>query len=174
MRDRGEEVAEGFERHVAHAAQMLPRAHEPLLDRDVLRAFSVRERHADERDARAGAHAVGDRLLESVPIANAAEERQEEVGDGVVAALQRRGEPEPFLVLGEQRPSQRLAAEAVALVGDEQSAGRAGRDRLVGRRRMAGRDEHVAGLRGCRARRRRGVRCAHPAARRATPCAIAP
>ena len=119
-----------------------------MLDRDVLRAFFVRERHAHERDARAGAHAVGDRLLESVPVADAAEERQEQVGDGVVAALQRRGEPEPFLVLGEQRPSQRLAAEAVTFVGDEQSAGRAGRDRLVGRRRMAGRDEHVAGLRG--------------------------
>ena len=119
-----------------------------MLDGDVLRTFFVRERHAHECDARAGAHAVGDRLLESVPVADAAEERQEQVGDGVVAALQRRGEPEPFLVLGEQRPAQRLAAEAVTFVGDEQSAGRAGRDRLVGRRRMAGRDEHVAGLRG--------------------------
>ena len=81
-------------------------------------------------------------------MADAAEERQEQVGDGVVAALQGRGEAEPFLVLLEQRPSQRLAAEAVTFIGDEQSAGRAGRDRLVGRRRMAGRDEHVARLGG--------------------------
>ena len=146
MRDRGQEVAEGFERHVAEAAQMLARLHESLLDRDVLRAFLVRQRHAHERDTRAGTHAVGDRLLESIPVADAAEERQEQVGHRVVAALERRGEPEPFLVLGEQRASQRLAAEAVALVGDEQSAGRAGRHRLVCRRRVAGRDEHVAGV----------------------------
>ena len=99
VRDRGEEVAEGFEWHVADAAQMLPRADESVLDRDVLRTFSVRERDAHERDARAGAHTVGNRLLESVSVTDAAEERQEQVGDRVVAALQRRGEPEPFLVL---------------------------------------------------------------------------
>ena len=73
MRDRGEEVAERFERHVADRAQVLPRAHEPVLDRDVLGALVDRERHADERDSRAGAHAVGDRLLEAVAVADAAE-----------------------------------------------------------------------------------------------------
>ena len=36
VRDRGEEVAERLERHVAHRAQVLARAHEPLLDRGVL------------------------------------------------------------------------------------------------------------------------------------------
>ena len=123
MSDRGEEVTEGFERHVAHTAQMLPRLHESVLDGDVLGALFGRERHAHERDSRAGTHPVGDRLLESIPVADAAEERHEQVGDSVVAALQRRGEPEPFLVLGEQRPAQRLAAETVTFVGDEQSTG---------------------------------------------------
>ena len=143
--------------------------HEPLLDRDVLGAFLDRERHADERHPRAGAHAVGDRLLESVAVADAAEVRQQQLGDRVVAALQRRGEPEPFLVLGEQRPAQRPAAEAVALVGDEQPAGRAGRDRLVGRRRVAGRDEHVARSPRCRVRLSpsRPIRASGSAARNA-------
>ena len=124
MRDRGEEVAERLERHVADRAEVLPRAHEPLLDRGVLGALLDRERDADERDPRAGAHAVGDRLLEAVAVADAAEVGEQQLGDRVVAALERRGESEPFLVLGEQRPPQDPAAEAVALVGDQQAAGR--------------------------------------------------
>ena len=39
VRDRGEEVAERLERHVAHRAQVLARAHESLLDRGVLGPF---------------------------------------------------------------------------------------------------------------------------------------
>ena len=145
-----------------------------MLDRDVLRTFSVREGHAHERDPRAGAHTVGDRLLESVPVTDAAEERQEQVGHRVVAALQRRGEPEPFLVLGEQRPSQRPAAETVTFVGDEQAARAVGRERLVGRRRMPGRDEHVAGLRGVAPVVAEASDADVRQRRRATPCATAP
>ena len=144
VRDRGEEVAERLERHVADPTEVMTRAHEPLLDRGVLGPLVDRQRDADERHPGRRAHAVGDRLLEAVAVTDAAEVGQQQLGDRVVAALQRRGEAEPFVVLREHRPPQRPAAEAVALVGDEQPAGPAGRHRLVRRRRVAGRDEHVA------------------------------
>ena len=144
VRDRGEEVAEGFEGHVAHAAEVKPRADEPLLDRGVLGALADRERYADERDAGSRAHAVGDRLLEAVAVADAAEVGQQQIGHRVVAALEGRGEPEPFLVLGEQRAAQDPAAEAVTLVRDEEPTVVVGRERLVRGSRMTGRDEHVA------------------------------
>ena len=112
----------------------------------------------DERDPRWSAHAVGDCLLEAVAMADAAEVRQQEIGHRVVAALERRGEPEPFLVLGEQRAPQNPAAEAVTLVGDQQPARLARRHGLVRGGGVARRDEHVA------RRRRRPSRC-RPAAR---------
>ena len=122
----------------------MARAHELLLGRDVLGPLVDRQLDADERHPGRRAHAVGDGLLEAVAVADAAEVRQQQLGHRVVAALERRGEPEPLVVLAEHRPAQRPAAEAVALVGDEQPAGAAGRHRLVRRRRVPGRDEHVA------------------------------
>ena len=53
VRDRGEEVAERLERHVAHLTQVMTRAHEPLLDRGVLGPFVDRQR-ARRRTRRAG------------------------------------------------------------------------------------------------------------------------
>ena len=144
MRDRGEEVAERLERHVPHRAQVLARVDEPLLDRGVLGALVGRQRHADERDARTCAHAVGDGLLEAVAVTDAAEVRQQQLGHGVVAAFEGGREAEPLLVLREQRAAQDPAAETVALVGDQQPAALARRHRLVRRRRVPGRDEHVA------------------------------
>ena len=117
---------------------------EPLLGRGVLGPFVDRELDADERHPRRRAHAVGDGLLEAVAVADAAEVGQQQLGHRVVAAFERRGEAEPFVVLGEQRASQDPAAEAVALVGDEQPTAAAGRHRLVRRGRVPGRDEHVA------------------------------
>ena len=122
-------------------------AHEPLLGRGVLGPFVDRQLDPDERHPRWRAHAVGDGLLEAVAVADAAEVRQQQLGHRVVAAFERRGQAEPFVVLAEHRPSQRPAAEAVALVGDEQPTDPARRHRLVRRRRVAGRDEHVAGRR---------------------------
>jgi hypothetical protein len=84
-------------------------------------------------------------------VTDAAEERQQQLGHRVVAAFQRRGQAEPFVVLREHRPSQRPATETVALVGDEEAAGAVGRHRLVRRRRVAGGDEHLAGARAVRA-----------------------
>ena len=144
VRDRGEEVAERLERHVAHQAEVLAGADEPLLDGGVLGPLLGRELDADERHPGRRAHAVGDGLLEAVAVADAAEVREQELGDGVVAALERGREPEPLLVLREHGPAQGRTAEAVALVGDEQPAGRVGRYRLVRGRGVAGRDQHVA------------------------------
>ena len=101
--DGGEEVTERFERHVADGAEVLAGAHEPLLDGEVLRPFLDRQRDTDERDAGRRAHAVGDRLFEPVAVADAAEVGEQELGHRVVAAFERRGQPEPFLVLLEQR-----------------------------------------------------------------------
>ncbi len=81
-----------------------------------------RERDPHERDPRRGAHAVGDRGREPVAVADTAEVGEQQFGNGVVTALERGGEPEPFLVLREQRTPERAAAEAVTLVGDEQPA----------------------------------------------------
>ena len=145
VRDRGEEVAERFERHVAHRRRCWRALDEPLLDRDVLGALLDRTARTPTNATRGRrAHAVGDGLLEAVAVADAAEVREQQLGDRVVAAFERRGEPEPFLVLGEQRAAQDPAAEAVALVGDEQPAACARRHRLVRGGRVAGRDEHVA------------------------------
>ena len=131
----------------AHLPEVMTRVHELLLGGDVFGAFLDGQRHADECDARRRAHAVGDGLLEAVAMADATEVGQQQVGHGVVAALERRREPEPFFVLREQRASQDSTTESVTLVGDEQTAGLAGRYRLVGGGRVAGRDEHVARLR---------------------------
>ena len=126
---------------------MIARAHELLLGRDVLGPFL--DRRAGRRRTRRGAraHAVGDGLLEAVAMADAAEVGEQQIGDRVVAAFERRGEPEPFVVLGEQRPPQNPAAEAVTFVGDEQAAGLPGRHGLVRGGRVARRDEHVARVR---------------------------
>ena len=123
VRDRGEEVAERFERHVAHLAEVLARARRAAARSRCTRP-ARRPTARTPTNATRGrrAHAVGDGLLEAVAVADAAEVRQQQLGDRVVAALERRGEPEPLLVLREQRPAQGPAAEAVALVGDEQPA----------------------------------------------------
>ena len=144
MRDRGEEVAERLEWHPAHLAEVMACAHELLLGRGVLGPFVDRQLDPDERHPRRRAHPVVDGLLESVAVADAAEVRQQQLGHPVVAALERRGQAEPFVVLAEHRSSQRPAAEAVTLVGDEQATGTSRRHRLVRRRRVPGRDEHVA------------------------------
>ena len=70
------------------------------------------------------------RLLEAVPVADAAEVGEQELGDGVVAALERGGEAEALFVLREHRPPERPTAETVALVGDQQPAAGSG-ERLV-------------------------------------------
>ncbi len=144
MRDRGEEVAEGLERHPVHGAEVLTGAHESLLAGGVLGPFVDRQLHPDERHARWCAHPVGDGLLEAVAVTDAAEVREQQLGHRVVAAFQGGGEAEPFVVLAEHGAAQGLAAEPVTLVGDQQSTARAGWQRLVGGRRVAGRDEHVA------------------------------
>ena len=122
VRDRGEEVAERFDRHVPDGTEVLPRAHELVFGRGVLGAFVDRQLDPDERDAGRRADAVGDGLLEAVAVADAAEVGEQQVGDGVVGSFERRGEAEPFVVLGEQRAAQDAAAETVTLVGDEQTA----------------------------------------------------
>ena len=147
MGHRREEVAERFERHVADGAEVLAGAHEPLFDGEVLRPLLDRQRDTDEGDARARAHAVGDGLLEPVAVADPAEVGEQELGHRVVAAFERRGQPEPFLVLLEQRSPQDLAAQAVAFVGDEQAAGLPGRYGLVRGGGVTRRDEHVTGVR---------------------------
>ena len=154
-----------------HQAQVMAGVDESLFDRGVLGALVDGERHADERDARSGAHAVGDGLLEAVAVADAAEVGEQQLGDRVVAAFEGGGEPEPFVVLGEQRTAQDAAAETVALVGDEQPAAVAGRHRLVRGGRVAGRDEHVTRRPGrpsrCRPTARSGRRGSRP---RSRPC----
>ncbi len=154
MRDRGEEVAERLERHAADETEVMTRAHESLLRRGVLGPFVNRQVDADERHPRRRAHAVVDRLLEAVAVADAPEVRQEQLVHRVVAAFERRGQAEPFVVLAEHRASERPAAEAVTLVRDEQATDPARRYRLVRGSRVAGRDEHVAGCRvgPCRCR----------------------
>ena len=147
VRDRGEEVAEGLERHSVHQTQMMTGVDELLLGRDVLGPLVDRQLHADEGDAGSGAHPVGDGLLEAVPMADAAEERQQQLGDRVVGAFEGRGQTEPLVVLGEQRTPEDAAAETVTLVGDQQPAARAGWHRLVGGRGVTGGDEHVTRLR---------------------------
>ena len=122
--------------------------------------------HADERDTGTRAHAVGDRLLEAVAVADAAEVGQQQLGHRVVAALERRGESEPLLVLRQQRAPQDPAAEAVALVGDQEPARDPGRERLVRGRRVPRRDEHVARRPGRPCRCRRGGRSARRGAPR--------
>ena len=144
VRHRGDEVAERLERHPAHLAEVVPCADELLLGGGVLGALPDRQLHPDEGDAGRRAHAVGDGLVEAVAVADTAEVRDQQLGDRVVAPLERRGEPEPFLVLREHGPAQRGAAEAVALVGDEQSGAAVRGYRLVGGRRVAGGHEHVA------------------------------
>ncbi len=118
-----------------------------MLDGDVLGTFGVGQCHADEGNPRAGAHAVGDRLLEAVAVADPAEVGEQQLDHRVVAAFEGRGEPEPFVVLGEQGTAQRAPAEAVTLVGDEEPARGTGRNRLVRRRRMPGGDQHVTSSR---------------------------
>ena len=83
----------------ADEAEVLAGAHEPLLGRGVLGPFLDRQRDADERHPGRRAHAVGDGLLEAVAVADAAEVGQQQLGHRVVAAFQRRGEAEPFVVL---------------------------------------------------------------------------
>ena len=125
VRDRGEEVAERLERHVRAPSRRCWRAFTSCCSVAVYSARSSTEQlDADERDPRRRAHAVGDGLLEAVAVADAAEVRQQQLGHRVVAAFERRGEAEPFVVLRQHRAAQRPAAEAVALVGDEQPAGR--------------------------------------------------
>ncbi|MCU0274363.1 MAG: hypothetical protein MUE34_14120, partial [Acidimicrobiales bacterium] len=147
VRHRCEEVAERVERHTADGAQVAARSHQSLLGRHVLRALLRRQRHPDERDARAGADAVGDRLLEAVPVTDAAEVRDQQLGDRIVGPLEGGGQAESLLVLGEHGAPQHAAAEAVALVGDEQAPAAVGRDRAIRSGRVAGGDEDVAGLR---------------------------
>ena len=122
---------------------MLARVHELLFRLEVLRAFIDRERNADERDSRRRAHAVSDRGLEPVAVADAAEVGEEQFGHRVVAPFECRGETEPFFVLLQHGAAQHPAAEAMTLVGDQQAAVLTGRNRLVCGRRMAGRDKHV-------------------------------
>ena len=124
VRDRGEEVAEVLDRHAVHRSQMAARVDELLFGLEVLGAFFGRQLHADEGDARPRAHPVCDRVLEAVAMADAAEVGEQEIGDGVVRAFEGRGQPEALLVLGQQRPAQDPAAEAVALVRDQESAAR--------------------------------------------------
>ncbi len=144
VRDRGEEVAERLERHPRHPAEVVPSLDQLLFGRGVLGPLPQRQLDADERHPRGRAHAVGDGLVEAVAVADAAEVGHEQLGDRVVAAFERGGEPEPLLVLREHRPPQGGATEAVALVGDQETGAAVRRHRLVGCRRMAGGDEHVA------------------------------
>ncbi len=68
VRDRGEEVAEGLERHVVDEPEVLAGVDERLLGRGVLGPLSRRQLHADERDPGRRAHAVDDGLVEAVAI----------------------------------------------------------------------------------------------------------
>ena len=143
MGDGREKVAERFEGHVPHEPEILARIHELLFRLEVLDAFNHRELNADERDSRRRAHAVSDRGLEPVAVADAAEVGEEQFGHRVVAPFECGGETEPFVVLLQHGAAQHPAAEAVTFVGDQQAAVLSGRNRLVCGRRMAGGDEHV-------------------------------
>ena len=146
MRDRGHEVAERIERHPRDLAEMAARAHQALFDRDVVGTLLIGEGHPDERHPRAGAHAVGDALFEPVAVADATEVGEQEIGDTVVAAFERRGEAEALLVLRQHRPSQGPATETVTLVRDQEPAGGPG-DRPVRGRGVPRRDQDVAVVR---------------------------
>ncbi len=142
--DRGEEVAERLHRHAGQGTEQVAGVDELVLGGDVLGPLVDREVDADERHARRRAHAVGDGLVEAVAVADAAEVRDQELGDGVVGALQRGGETEPLLVLREHGPPQGRTAEPVALVGHEQATDACRGHGLVRRRRVTGGHEHVA------------------------------
>src|SRR3954454_9349057 len=101
---------------------MAASAHELRFGLEVFGALLDRQLDADEGDARACAHAVGDGLFEAVSVADASEVGEQQVGDRVIGTLERCREAEAFVVLSEQRAPEDPAAEAVTLVGDQESA----------------------------------------------------
>ena len=140
-----EEVTERFERHVANGAEVLAGAHEPLFDGEVLRRSSTDNATPTKATRAARAHSVGNGLFEPVAVADPAEVGEQQLGHRVVAAFERRGQPEPLVVLLAATAAAGLAAHPVAFVGDEQTAGFSRAVRACTGGGVRRRHEHVTG-----------------------------